>query len=308
MRARRLALIAAAALAVIAVAGVLTGCGPAPAGESGTEIISAAEALELLGGDGVVLVDARPTLDYRETHVEGAVSITRADIVVLTPFPNMLAPAEQIERVMGSRGISNDTLVVVYDDNNNMDSARLWWTLKAYGHDEVKVVSGGMNALQAEGVTMTAEEPQVAAATFTAEPLDESMIATMAEVRALVNEPQADMPLIDTRTETEYLEEGTIPGSILIPYQENNFGDGTYKPVNQIRILYIENGIDLDSGAVMYCKTSIRGAQTYLALYNAGYRNLKLYDGAWVEWSANPMNEIYFEEPELIQLQASDNS
>lgn len=303
MRAARVLLI------VLASAIVLTGCGPAPAGESGTEIVGAAEALELInGGDDVVLVDARPTLEYRETHVEAAVSIARADIVVMTPVPNLLAPAQQIERVMGSRGISNDTLVVIYDDNNNMDSARLWWTLKIYGHDRIKVVSGGLKALEAEGVTMTADAPQVAAANFTAAPLDESMIATVADVRALINEPQTDVALIDTRTETEYLEEGTIPGSILIPYQQNNFADGTYKPVTQIRILYIENGIDFDSGAVMYCKTSIRGAQTYLAMYNAGYRKLKLYDGAWVEWTANPMNQIYFEDPELIELQASDNS
>ena len=54
----------------------------------------------------------------------------------------MLAPAAQIEKVFSSRGIGNDTAVVIYDNNKNMDSARLWWTFKYYGHDAVKVVSG----------------------------------------------------------------------------------------------------------------------------------------------------------------------
>jgi thiosulfate/3-mercaptopyruvate sulfurtransferase len=295
-------------IAVLATAVVLVGCGPAPAGESGTEIVSAAEALELLeSDDSAVLVDARPTLDYRETHVDGAVSIARADIVVNAPFPNLVGTPEQIERVMGSRGIGNDTLVIAYDDNNNMDSARLWWTMKYYGHDNVKVVSGGLQALQAAGATMSATAPSATPATFTASAPDESMIATQREIRGLIEEPQDDITIIDTRTMEEYME-GTIPGSVLLNYVGNNFADGTYKPVRQIRIRYVEAGIDLDEGAVMFCKTSIRGAQTYLAMYNAGYRNLKLYDGAWVEWSSNPMNPVFIEEPEVLQLQSADNS
>lgn len=293
--------------ALIAVA-ILAGCGPAPAGETGTEIISAKEALELLGtNEDAVLVDARPTLDYRETHVEGAVSISRADIVVSTPFPNLVGTPEQIERVLSSRGIGNDTLVIAYDDNQNMDSARLWWTLKYYGHDNVKVVSGGMQALQRAGVTMTSDEPSVQTASFAAEAADESMIATQAEIRDLIDEPQDGMTIIDTRSMEEYME-GTIPGSVLLNFTGNNFADGTYRPVQQIQIRYVEAGIDVDEGAVMFCKTSIRGAQTYLAMYNAGYRNLKLYDGAWVEWSANPMNPVFIEEPEVLELQSSDNS
>ena len=298
-----------ATLAVVAMVVVLSGCGPDPAGESGTEIISATEALEILDSqDNVVLVDARGGLDYRESHVEGAVNISRADIVVMTPFPNLVGPADQIEEVMSSRGIGNDTLVLAYDDNNNMDSARLWWTLKAYGHDNVQVISGGLGALTETGVAMSDSAPTIQPAQFEAAPFDESMVATSADIRDLIEEPRDDMTVVDTRTETEYLEEGSIPGAVLLDYSQNNFADGTYKPVTQIRIRYVEAGIDVDEGAVLFCKTSIRGAQTYLAMYNAGYRDLKLYDGAWVEWVANPMNPIYRAEPALVELESSDNS
>jgi thiosulfate/3-mercaptopyruvate sulfurtransferase len=58
----------------------------------------------------------------------------------------------------------------------------------------------------------------------------------------------------------------------------------------------------------MFRKTSIRGARTYLALYNAGYRDLKLYDGAWLEWSSNPMNPVFVPDPDVLLLEASDNS
>lgn len=295
----------AGGVAILAL--LLVGCGPPPAGEIGTEIVSAEEALELIAGAGVVLVDARPGFDFVEEHVAGAVNISRADIVVSDPYPNLLGPPEQIERVMGLRGISNGTLVVAYDDNNNMDAARLWFTLKAYGHDEVKVVSGGLSALKAAGAPLSSGTVAAEPATFQAAPLDESMIVTTREVRDWVNNPDPSICLLDTRTEEEHVQ-GTIPGSILIDYQENNFPDGTYRPPRHIHIRYLESGIDYDDGLYIYCQTSIRGAQTYLALYNAGYRDLKLYDEAYVAWSANPMNEIFVPEPDTIRLEAQDNS
>ena len=82
---------------------------------------------------------------------------------------------------------------------------------------------------------MTATEPTVEPASFTAAPADESMIITASEVRDLIEEPEEDMTIIDTRTEEEYLE-GTIPGSVLLNYVGNNFKDGTIKPPQQIQI------------------------------------------------------------------------
>ena len=139
-------------LGVLLILGSLLSCGSnGSAAETGTEIIDAKAAVQLIA-DGAVLVDAQKASDYAKAHVEGAVNISRADIVINTPVPNMLAPAGQIEEVLGSRGISNDSLVVIYDSNKNMDSARLWWTMKLYGHEKVQVVSGGLNALVRAGM------------------------------------------------------------------------------------------------------------------------------------------------------------
>lgn len=284
---------------------VLGGC-VVPPGDVGTEIVSAREALDLLSHD-TVLVDARGLLDYRKGHIDGAVSISRADIVVNEPFVNLLAPPDQIEDVLGSRGITNDTLVVIYDDNNNMDSARLWWTLKVYGHDLVKVISGGLEALRRAGAEESTSAPLVEPEVFTAAAVRTDWIATQSDLRSQVNEPDPDTVIVDTRSIEEY-NEGTIPGSICLDYAGNNYSDGTFRVPRQIQIRYIQAGLDFDQDAILYCKTSIRGAQTFLALYDAGYRDLKLYDAAWVEWSANPMNEIYVPEVPGIVIEASDAS
>jgi thiosulfate/3-mercaptopyruvate sulfurtransferase len=261
------------------------GCGTT---NSGKDIIGAKQALELLKSDNVVIAAAQvpETSVYDKEHVKGTVKIDLSDVVINEPVINMLAPKEQIEKVMSERGISNNTTVIIYDSNNNMDAARVWWTLKVYGHENVKVVSGGLEALKKAGAEITSEVPSVKAAKYVAKDKNNDMIATIDDVKAQVTTPDKNTILLDTRSQKEY-DAGTIPGSVLLEYINNNYNDGTYKSVENIKIQYMENNIKSKNNVIMYCKTSIRGAQTYLALYNAGYRNLKLYDGAWVEWSSH---------------------
>ena len=267
----------------------ITGCASYDFAEEDTIIITAADAIELAKQENVVIVDAQAQDEYAEGHVSGAVNISLSEVVVNTPFPNMLAPKEQIEKVMEQNGISNDTTIIIYDNINNMDASRIWWTLLVYGHENAKIVSGGLNALRnanVNGANITTDVPQITQATFKAQEANTTYIATKEDVEAIVNVPDENVILLDTRSPEEY-NMGTIPGSINVNYINNNYNDGTIKAPNDVQIMYIEKGLTPEKTAIMYCKTSIRGAETFAALWNAGYRNLKLYDGAWVEWSAD---------------------
>jgi len=278
-------LIGAAFVATAAVLALVTGVGPGPAlADSGGYIIDADELEQYLELDNAVLVDMQDPEDYAAGHISGAVNITRNDIVVNNPYPNLLAPGEVIEEVLGESGIDNETLVLIYDDSNNMNAARLWWTLRVYGHEEAKVVSGGIEALKRAGFSVSTEAPAVTAKTYQAPEPDQSYIATIEDIMAQVEDPQDNVILLDTRSMEEH-ESGTIPGSVLVDYELNNFDDGTFKPVQHILLQYKEKGITADQDIMIYCAVSVRGAQTFLALYNAGYRNLQLYDAAWVEYS-----------------------
>ena len=104
---------------------VLAGCGLKTSAEMGTEIISAKDAITLIEENNVILVDARSSMDYKKGHLGNAVNVHRGDIVKNTPYPNMLCSPEQFEKAMEENGISNSSTVVVYDNNKNMDSARL---------------------------------------------------------------------------------------------------------------------------------------------------------------------------------------
>lgn len=276
---------------MVSIVLAVSGCGSANTESPRGIIIEAKEVAGLMAKDGAVLVDMQPSYEYQENHIKGAVNIAREDITINQPVPNMLAPKEKIEEVMGRNGIKKSSTVIIYDNTGNMDAARLWWTLKGYGHENIKVVSGGLNALKGAGFTITSEQTEIKPSVYTAETFSGEILASLDEVKAQVDNPQKNVVLLDTRTTEEYAQ-GRIPGAVLLDFNENNFSDGTYKPVQHIKIQYLEKGIKPDKTVIMYCKTSIRAAQTFLALYDAGYTNLKIYDGAWLQWSQDSANPV----------------
>jgi len=263
---------------------LVTGVGPGPAlADSANYIIEAEDVPALMSAENTVLVDMQDEEQYLEGHIEGAVNIMRSEIVVNSPYPNLLAPPEQIEAVLGRAGIDNQTTVLIYDDSNNMEAARLWWTMKVYGHENVHVVSGGLEALKAAGLQLSTEPPVVEEKTYIAGDINTNYIATIEDIEEQLNNPRDDVILLDTRSLEEF-NSGTIPGSVHVEYLFNNFPDGRYKTVQHILVDYKGKGITADNHIIIYCAVSVRGAQTFLALYNAGYRNLSLYDAAWVEY------------------------
>ncbi len=295
-------------LLIFSISSLLVGCSTYTSGSNtGTEILEANNAIKFADDKDVVFVDMQSRETYDKTHMNGAVNIVLADIVDSTTIPNMLPAKETIEKVLGNAGIKNDMTIIVYDDNNNMDAARFWWTMKVYGHEKVKVVSGGIKALKAAGANLNADKPVKFAETYTAKDANKSMIATMEDVRNQVNNPDKNVVLLDTRTQQEY-DAGTIPSSILINYIDNNYADGRYKSIQDIKMMYLDKKIKPDNTVIMYCKTSVRGAETYLALYNAGFRNLKLYDGAWSQWSADSSNPVQTPSGNGVKPGKSDNS
>src|SRR6056297_251017 len=257
-------------------------------GEEGQDIITANQALKMIEEEDVVVVDTQKSGDYKDQHLEGAVNIARNDITTFGPFPNMLASASKIEESLGENGISNDTKVIIYDDNNNMDAARLWWTMLVYGHDtdKMKVISGGLDALEEAGANFVSGDYEAETVEYTAAEKNEDLIATKEDLLEQANNPSDDVVILDVRTADE-VSQGIIPGAIHINYVDNNKDNGEFYPPSYIQRYYPDNDITPDKEVIMYCQTSIRAAQSYIALHNAGYRDLKLYDGAWIEWSSD---------------------
>lgn len=283
---KALALVVLAALAC-----VLTACAAHDYAQSGKKIIPASSLNSYIGKDGVVIVDMQDAESYAAGHVEGAVNITQEDIVISVPVANTLTSKNKLQKLLGEKGIGNDTTIVVYDDNK-MNAARFFWTMLMYGSENVLVVDGGLSAIKAAGIALTDAQTAVSPTEYVAGDKQDKWLATSEDVLSQVNEPDKNVVLLDVRTDAEYEASGKVPSSILWDYADNFYKDGTFKSVETTRINYIGKGITPEKTTILYCQTSMRAASVFLRLYDAGYRNIRIYDGAYLEWASNPGNPI----------------
>ena len=156
----------------------------------------------------IVEVDENPAL-YAQAHIPGAIGLDwRLDLQ--DQVRRQFLGAEDFGRLFGSRGISNDHLVIVYGDRNNWFAAYAYWYLKYYRHDRVKLLNGPRERWISEGRPTTTELPSHAPTLFTATPRDGQIRAMRDEVLAALD---TDRVLVDVRSPQEYYGDVvTLPG------------------------------------------------------------------------------------------------
>ena len=251
-----------------------------------------------LGDERVVVaeVDENPDL-YDEGHIPGAVKLHWRDDLQ-DPIERDIVDKESFERLLGSRGIGNDTTVVLYGDRNNWFAAYAYWYLKVYGHEDVRIVDGGRQKWFDEGRELSTETPEPAAATYTADDRDESIRAYRDYVREVIGDD--DKALVDVRSPQEYAGEllappgyesegasrgGHIPSARSIPWAQAVNDDGTFKGADALRELYAGKGVTPEKETIAYCRIGERSAHTWFVLRELlGYADVRNYDGSWTEW------------------------
>jgi thiosulfate/3-mercaptopyruvate sulfurtransferase len=244
----------------------------------------------------VAEADENPDL-YDEAHIPGAVKLHWQDDLQ-DPVERDLVDKPTFERLMGERGISNDTTVVLYGDKNNWFAAYAYWYLKIYGHEDVRLLDGGRQKWTDEGRELTAETPQPEQAEYTATERDESIRTYRDAVKEAIGEQTK--ALVDVRSPQEfagdliappgYEQEGAqraghIPTAASIPWATAVRDDGTFKSADELRELYETKGITPEKEVTAYCRIGERSAHTWFVLQELlGYEKVKNYDGSWTEW------------------------
>jgi thiosulfate/3-mercaptopyruvate sulfurtransferase len=251
------------------------------------------------GGDGnlvVAEVDENPDL-YDEGHIPGAVKLHwREDLQ--DPVERDIVDRETFERLLGERGIGNDTSVVLYGDKNNWFAAYAYWYLKIYGHADVRILDGGRQKWIDEGRELTTDAPTSTPATYTAQEADESIRSRRDAVRSALDADGS--VLVDVRSPQEYSGDliappgyeqegaqraGHIPTAKSIPWAQAVRDDGTFKAADELRSLYEGKGVTPDKAVTAYCRIGERSAHTWFVLRELlGYGEVRNYDGSWTEW------------------------
>ena len=271
-------------LILVLLVGTLAACAGSTAYTDSPNIIEASALADLMAQEGVVVVDARSSEDYNKGHLKGAVNLSPDELNGQGAVASMLGTPQQFNRVMSKSGISSDSTVIIYDGNGGVSSSRLWWAMKVFGHENVKVVNGGASAIVKAGLEISGDATPTVSASYSAKAQDTSLIATIDDVKDAVANGTAK--IIDVRTPAEF-DEGAIPTAILYEHTQNLYTDGTFKSARDIYLNYNDLGFEKDTPIILYCKSSYRASQTMLLLKEAGFSNVKVYDGAWLEWSVS---------------------
>jgi thiosulfate/3-mercaptopyruvate sulfurtransferase len=243
----------------------------------------------------VVEVDV-DTKAYDEGHVPGALGWPWNSHLCDTVRRDILSKA-QFEELMASSGISNNTTVVIYGDNNNWFAAWALWQMKIYGHKDVRLMNGGRKKWLSEGRELSTDAPKVTHATYKATGPDNFLRAFLPQVQAAFEGGTSS--LVDVRSPQEFTGEilappglpetcqrgGHIPGARNIPWSKACNDDGTFKSADELRSLYGAEGIDGSKPVIAYCRIGERSSHTWFVLkYLLGLDKVTNYDGSWTEW------------------------
>jgi thiosulfate/3-mercaptopyruvate sulfurtransferase len=233
-----------------------------------------------------------PRAEFAAAHVPGAVFF---DIDAIadhsTSLPHMLPGAETFAAAVGALGIGTGDRVVVYDVRGVVSAARVWWTFRAFGHDAVAVLDGGLKKWRAEGRPVESGEPAPAARAFAARPRPE-LVRDLEAVRANLGSRAAQV--LDARSAGRFagtepepragLRGGHIPGSLNLPYEALYRPDGTLKAPDELGAAVRAAGVDLGRPIVTTCGSGVTASVLALGLYLLGRRDVAVYDGSWSEW------------------------
>ncbi len=238
-----------------------------------------------LNDDESIIIDARSSEAYGKGHLKNAINLSPDMLVVDKPVAATIAPKAKVERVLGDLGITNDSMIYIYDDNNGVSAGRVWWTLKVYGHENAMIVNGGADSLVKLGLELSIEETSLEKSNYQAKEANADMIVDYDTLVGIVEDKDSRVKIIDVRSVAEY-DAGNIPGSILYPHTNNLYKDGTFMSSRDISLFYDDKGFEKDDELILYCKSSFRATQAFALLEEAGFTNVKVYDGAWLEWES----------------------
>jgi thiosulfate/3-mercaptopyruvate sulfurtransferase len=233
--------------------------------------------------------------EYAAGHIPGAVFFDlEAASDRTTPLPHMLPSAEEFAARMAELGLRGTDDFVVYDGSGvNLSAPRVWWTFRAFGHDRVAVLDGGIGKWRREGRPLEQGTVTLPHGQFTAR-LDRHVVRDLASIRANLRSDTEQ--LVDTRSAGRFagvepeprpgLRRGHVPGSLNLPFTELVAPDGTVLPQDQLRHRLEAAGIDLSRPIVATCGSATSACALILSLHLIGQRQAAVYDGAWSEWAS----------------------
>ncbi len=232
---------------------------------------------------------------YAAGHIPGAIhldySVELAD--PSTPYATRVAPPDRIAQVLGERGIGDDSVIVVYDDGDVPYAARFLWTMEYLGRSDVRILAGGFKEWRAHDGAQTQDLPSFPPTTFTPH-VRETIRASRDEVLAIATGAADDQLLETQRDKTYATRDRDIAGAIRLSGNAllEDANGGRIAPPETLAALVAERDLDREKRTIVTCGSGVAASGAYLALREAGFTNVAVYDGAWTEWSHDELPTV----------------
>ena len=268
-------------------------------------LIDADELSTLMKTEPVVVIDTRAPEEYAVSHIPGAVNIREIFSYLSTSTIEGLKAMEGLfADLLGKAGLSGKELAVIYEDAMNTgygQSCRGYFLLKFLGYPSVSILHGGYKSWLDAGLPTTAEVPTPESKTFPLN-INTSLLIDKEEMLQSLND--SSIVKLDVRDFDEWMAEssspygidfcprkGRIPGAVLIEWyslMKDKDGIMMFRPKEEILTIAGEVGITSDSTVNIYCFKGARASNTFVALSEAGVKDLHIYFASWNEWSRDP--------------------
>ncbi|MCH9044780.1 MAG: sulfurtransferase [SAR324 cluster bacterium] len=252
---------------------------------------------ERLNNPSVRLVRADRNIDPLKSPSIPASVLWRWDTEMQQAGRHDIPDKNAFQELLSRSGISNGTTVVLYGGANNWYAAFAFWLLKIYGHEEIRVMHGGMQRWAGGNRPVATDTLSPSAASYHAGTPDWSIRAFRGEVEAAIE--TGNKLVVDVRSPPEFKGEvfapqtppkfgeraGHIPGAVHVPCTSAVNEDGTFKTADELQAQFTAQGVTPDKEVITYCTLGARSAQSWFVLSQLlGYPGVQLYDGSWGEW------------------------
>ena len=250
--------------------------------------ISPEQLKQQLSNNKLIILDARSSEAYQAGHIAGAASFPVSLTYKNQKLNGKISQPAAIQKNFRARGISKDSQVIVYDNGDLVDAARLFWVLEVYGLTQVKVLDHGYDDWLNKAYPISLKAPVTAPSQYIATLNHKRLASKFTTQLATRNKNQL---VIDARSTSDYIGDtssakrfGHIPTALSIPASHNIStveGVASLKPISQLTELY--RNIPKDKKVVIYCAFGRVSSANYLALRELGY-DVSNYDASWNEW------------------------
>ena len=250
----------------------------------------------------IISLESKPS-EFIAGHIPNSIYVNwKTDIIAAANTDRYSLPSQsEVEALMSRIGVTPETTIVLADNLSNRVSTRLYWTLKTYGHPDVRILDGGVTSWRNAGKRLSKDMISITPTQYKALKTRQETANDFADTETVRKAVDNGDAIIDGRpvkqfsgevpgavfhTDKAHKRRGHIKSAISVPWKDNYNADGTFKSVEELRKIYAAANVLKDQEAVTYCNEGLHAATTWFVLKELlGYPKVRLYDDSMADWA-----------------------